>query len=356
MSTSSLNAVKNKAPTASLGEMLWPWISGTLKTTWLGLVSILTFICAPIWNSKERMRQLTHFLLFTFLGLILLWSLFWIGQRPVFTITQIQLQGENGQNLKHMNPAIMRTQVLNQLSGNFFSMRLDQTREVFEDLPWVRSASVRRVWPNSLMVTIQEQEPVGIWQTNDGPKLINAYGELFTVNLAEVDTEKGLIEFSGPSSSNKEAMELYQQLDQWVKPLNARVVSLSLSSRYSWMTRLDNGMSFELGRDLNQKDRSQIKNRLERFFKVWPEVKEKIPNKVDYIDLRYANGFAVRAFAKGEANSLKTVKNGSNLGDTTELLSSLQNADTNVGVSESSNKKNKADFKKSKLVDGRKSE
>jgi len=356
MSASSLNAVKNKAPTPSLGEMLWPWMIGTMKTTWFGFVSILTFICAPIWNSKERMRQLTHFLLFSFLGLILLWAAFWVGQQPVFSITQIQLQGENGQNLKHMNPALLRTQVLQQLNGNFFSMRLDQTRKVFEELPWVRSASVRRVWPNNLLVTIQEQEPVGIWHSNEGPKLINAYGELFTVNLAEVDPEKKLIEFSGPLSSNKEAMELYQQLDQWFKPLEAKVVSLSLSSRYSWTTRLDNGMSFELGRDLDQKDRSQMKNRLERFYKVWPEVKEKLPNKVDYIDLRYANGFAVRTLAKGDSNTTKTIQTSSVLGNPAELLSSLQNPDANLMAPESSHKKNKADFKKSKLVDGRKSE
>ena len=115
-------------------------------------------------------------------------------------------------------------------------------------------------------------------------------------------------------------------------------------------------MSFELGRDLDQKDRSQMKNRLERFYKVWPEVKEKLPNKVDYIDLRYANGFAVRTLAKGDSITTKTIQTSSVLGNPAELLSSLQNPDANLMAPESSHKKNKADFKKSKLVDGRKSE
>jgi hypothetical protein len=99
-----------------------------------------------------------------------------------------------------------------------------------------------------------------------------------------------------------------------------------------------------------------MKNRLERFYKVWPEVKEKLPNKVDYIDLRYANGFAVRTLAKGDSNTTKTIQTSSVLGSPAELLSSLQNPDANLMAPESSHKKNKADFKKSKLVDGRKSE
>jgi cell division protein FtsQ len=355
MRTYSLNAVKNKAPSPSFGEVLIPWLLSTSKGIFTGLLTIIIFICAPVWNSKERMKHLTHFLIFSLIGLVLLWTFFWIGQRPVFTITQIQLQGEAGQSLKHVNPALVRTQVLNQLGGNFFSVRLDHARKAFEDLPWVRSASVRRVWPNGLSVTLEEQQPIGIWNTKDGPKLINSYGELFTVNLAEAELDKGLVEFSGPTNGNKEAVELYQQLGHWFKPLDTKVVSLSLSSRYSWTTRLDNGMVFELGRDLDQKDRSQIKNRLDRFFKVWPEVKDKLPNKVDYIDLRYANGFAVRVSNKPEF-SKKDVLTTTELYTSSSLFSNIPNSEMNGVVTDTTNKKNVQDLKKSKFVGGRKSE
>lgn len=356
MRTSSLNAVKSKASTPSLGEVLWSWLLGTLKSMFFGLIAIIAFICAPIWNSHERMKKLTHFFIFSFLGLILLWMLFWVGQRPVFTINQIQIQAENGQTLNHINQPLVRSQVLNQLSGNFFSIRLDQARKSFEELPWVRSASVRRVWPNGLSITLEEQQPIGIWATNDGPKLINKYGEIFTVNLAEVDLDKGLIEFSGPVNSNKEAVELYQQLSGWFAPIDAKVVGLSLSSRYSWTTRLDNGMNFELGRDLDQKDRSQIKARLDRFFKVWPEVKEKLPNKIENIDLRYASGFAIRTSPKSDTSAKKVTQTASVMSETSELLTNFQNNNLDSVTSEQTTKKNKNDFKKSKLVDGRKSE
>ena len=355
MRASSLNAVKNKTPSPSLGEVLLPWLMNTAKSVFSGLLAIVIFMFAPVWNSKERMKHLTHFLMFSLIGLVLLWAFFWIGQRPVFTIAQIQIQGEGGQSLNHVSPALVRTQVLNQLGGNFFSVRLDHARKAFEELPWVRSASVRRVWPNGLSITLEEQQPIGIWNTKDGPKLLNSYGELFTVNLAEAELDKGLVEFSGPTNGNKEAVELYQQLGNWFKPLDTKVVSLSLSSRYSWTTRLDNGMVFELGRDLDQKDRSQIKNRLDRFFKVWPEVKEKLPNKVDYIDLRYANGFAVRSTNKSELSkkdSLTTAE----IFTSSSLFSNIPNSEMSGEVTDISNKKNTQDLKKSKFVGGRKSE
>jgi cell division protein FtsQ len=352
MSTSSLNAVKSKAPAPSLGELLIPWFMNTIKGLFKGLGAILKFIFAPIWNSQDRIKQLTHFFLFAFLGIVLLWIFFWIGQRPVFTIHQIQLQGEDGSQLKHVNQALVKAQVLNQLNGNFFSIRLDQARKAFEELPWIRSASIRRVWPNGLSVTLEEQQPIGIWNTTDGVKLLNTHGELFTVNLAEADIEKGLVEFSGPTNSNKEAVELYQQLNEWFTPLNTKVVSLVLSSRYSWTTRFDNGMTFELGRDLDQKDRSQIKNRVDRFFRLWPQVSEKLSNKVDYIDLRYANGFAVRTSAKTDL----TKKDASlaNLANDDTLLSQFDADVITSAVEKSSDKKSKNEFKKSKLVDGRK--
>lgn len=350
MNTASLKSVKNKAPTPALGEMLWPWFLGTIKTMLSGLMAIVMFIIAPIWNSEENMKKLTHFLMFAFLGLVLLWVFFWIGQRPIFTIKEIQIQGANNQSLQHINTTLVRSQVIGNLTGNFFSIRLNDTRKVFEELPWVRSASVRRVWPNTLSVTVEEYEPIGNWESADGAKLIDRHGELFTVNMAEADSHKNLVAFSGPPNSNQEVMELYQQLNERFTPLNTRIKSLTLSSRYSWTTTLDNGMTFELGRDLDQKDRSQIKARLDRFFKVWPQVKEKLANKIDYVDLRYSNGFAVRNSSRAEANSSKEITTSALVEDSAplqaEIHSKQSKTDSKQEILESSYRSSLKGFKK----------
>jgi cell division protein FtsQ len=351
MNTASLNSVKNKAPSPSLGEMLWPWFLNTMKTMVSGLMAIVVFIVAPIWNSEERMKKLTHFFMFAFLGLILLWVLFWIGQRPVFTIRQIQIQSATEKNLQHMNPALVKSNVLSQLSGNFFSIRLNDTRKIFEDLPWVRKASVRRVWPNSLVISVEEYEPVGNWMSSEGPQLIDQHGELFTVNLAEADLHQNLVDFSGPPNSNKDVMELYLQLNEWFTPLNTKIKTLNLSSRYSWTAKLDNGMTFELGRDLDQKDRSQLKARIDRFLKVWPQVKEKFPNKIDYVDLRYTNGFAVRAGGKLDTSKRQEVLSSALVEELPTQLATAKLKEKSPDFIESSVMKPKKEFKKLSFKD-----
>ncbi len=287
----------------SLGEMLGQWFLATMKSTGTGLLTILVFILSPVWNYPERMKQLTHWFVIAFGAIVILWGLYWIGQRPVFNIEQIVVQSANDQELDHIKVPAIKTKAISQFSGNFFTLRLNEARAAFEEMPWVRVASVRRVWPNQIQVSIEEHEPVGVWLGQNGPELINSYGELFTVNLAEANDRKNLVVFQGPPNSNKEVLVLYQQLESWFNKLNYKVVALTLSSRYSWTVKLDNGLVFELGRDLNDKDRKQITERLDKFFKLWPELEKKLTAPVNYVDLRYNNGFSLGTGSKQDARS-----------------------------------------------------
>jgi hypothetical protein len=109
------------------------------------------------------------------------------------------------------------------------------------------------------------------------------------------------VSFQGPPNSNKEVLELYQSLEQWFTRMDRKVVALTLSARYSWTVKLDDGMIFELGRELNSKDRKQIHDRLELFFQYWPEIQKRLPNPVEYVDLRYAHGFSVRTGPRSDS-------------------------------------------------------
>jgi len=343
-SSISMNETRS---TQSFGEILWAATLQTLKSMLSGLSISLVFISSPIWNYPDRMKKLTKLILLVLVLLIGLWIFFWLGQRPVFTISQIQIEATNDGQLKHLNLPLVKARIINQLNGNFFSIRLDKARALFEELPWVRTASVRRVWPNGLHVLIEEHEPVGIWVSTNAtePKIVNTYGELFTANLAEAESGNQLIVFQGPNDTSKEVMELYGQLNQWFEPWQVKVVSLSLSPRYSWTAKLDNAMTFELGRDLDHQDQSQIKARLERFFKYWPDVKERLPQQIDSVDLRYSNGFAVR--------SKNRLENKTKEGDISQFAGVVQQtAPKKVKQIESKEvKSNKKDTKKVKLTD-----
>ncbi len=254
---------------------------------------IFSMLMSPLWNHSERMEKLSRLLMRCFAVMLVIGILVWLSQRPVFTLKQIQIEPVAGQVLKHINKPIVKQQVLETVQGNFFSVRLEDVKRGFESMPWVRHANVRRVWPNGLVVSIEEQKPFGTWGGAESHTLMNTHGELFTGRTSEVGDDVHLVDFSGPADAGKEVMSLYEKANNWFKPWGAEVTSLALTERYAWHVRLSNGMKVEFGRDEESSDKNLTEERVARLFKYWPQVQEKWANRVDAVDLRYANGFAV---------------------------------------------------------------
>jgi cell division protein FtsQ len=260
---------------------------------------IFSVIMSPLWNHPERMQKLSRFLMRSLIVIVVVGVLVWLSQRPVFTLQQIQVEPVAGQTLQHINKSLVKRQVIETVQGNFFSVRLEDVKRGFESMPWVRHANVRRVWPNGLIVSIEEQKPFATWGGESSSTLMNSHGELFAGRVSEVVDDKRLLDFSGPDDAGKEVMSLYEKANNWFKPWNAEVVSLSLTERYAWHVKLSNGMKVEFGRDEESSDRNLTEERIARLFKYWPQVQEKWGNRIDAVDLRYANGFAVHLASVG---------------------------------------------------------
>ena len=258
-----------------------------------GFGEALTSLSSPLWNYPDRMQKLSRFLVRCFVVMICLGILVWLSQRPVFVLRQVVIEPVVGQTLKHINKPVVKQQVLETVQGNFFSVRLEDVKRGFESMPWVRHANVRRVWPNGLIVSIEEQKPFGTWGGVDSHILMNIHGELFAGRTSDLGDGIQLIDFYGPEDASKEVMRLYEKANAWFKPWDAEVKNLTLSERYAWHVKLSNGMKIEFGRDEENSDKTLTEDRVARLFKYWPQVQERWANRVDAIDLRYANGFVV---------------------------------------------------------------
>ena len=254
---------------------------------------IFAMLMSPLWNYPERMQKLSRFLMQCFLVMVAIGLLVWLSQRPVFTLKQIQIEPLASQSLKHINKSMVKRQIAETVQGNFFSVRLEDVKRGFESMPWVRHANVRRVWPNGLIVSIEEQQAFGTWDGIDSNTLINKYGELFAGRISEVPDGARLIDFHGPEDAGKEVTSLYERASNWFKPWGVEVVSLALTERYAWHIKLSNGMKVEFGRDEESSDKNLTEERVSRLLKYWPQVQERLANRIDVVDLRYANGFAV---------------------------------------------------------------
>jgi cell division protein FtsQ len=217
-------------------------------------------------------------------------GVWWLAQRPMFNLRTIRIESiAQDDELRHVNQLTLRNNALGRIKGNFFTTNLDTVRLAFESVPWVRRATVRREWPDQLIVALEEHEALGTWGA-DG-RLLSTKGDVFTANLAEAEEDHELPAFDGPEGSEKEVLSRFEELRLWFAPLKLVPQALSLSGRYAWTVKLDNGMSVALGREQTA---TTLKERVDRLLGIYPQLVSHLQN-IETIDMRYQNGLALSA-------------------------------------------------------------
>lgn len=227
-------------------------------------------------------------LLWLGMGLLLASVLGWLMRQPVFTLQAVTVEGD----VKHHNAVTLRANVMPQLRGTFFTIDLQHTQAVFEAMPWVRMAVVRREFPNRLRVLLSEHQPVAIWGDEAAQTLVNQQGEVFE---AEADDQEiaAMPRFKGPQGSSGEVLRMYGYLGPMLKTMDMRIELLELSARGSWRIETDSGAQIELGRG-SQED---IGQRLALLWRTLPQVSSRYgrtPASLDAADLRHTDGYALR--------------------------------------------------------------
>ena len=245
-----------------------------------------------MWHDIRLMRALGTGLYGLAALMLVAAGLMWLVQRPLFTLRTIRIEAQGVEGLRHISALTVKGSALPRLRGNFFTLDLENARSAFESVPWVRRASVRREWPNQLIVTLEEHEALAIW--GDRGQLLSAKGDIFTANLAEAEDEQHpLPEFDGPDGSEKEVLAKYYQFNRWFAPLDLKADTVQLSSRFAWSVKLKNGMTVELGRESN----ASMQERVQRLIAVYPQLQTRLKGQIESVDLRYPNGLALKSEA-----------------------------------------------------------
>ena len=213
-------------------------------------------------------------------------TLRWAARRPQFQFADVRLEGD----LQRNSVSTIRANAMPHLAGNFFTMDLARTRAAFEQVPWVRHAVVRRVWPDKLVVALEEHQPVALWQGDENSdKMVNSHGEVFEANVGDVEDDS-LPQFAGPDGSSPQVLEMYRRLQPLFASMEADVTALRLSGRGSWKVDLDDGAAIELGRGTPD----EVVERTTRFIRTLPQVLHKFDAPLESADLRHAEGYAVK--------------------------------------------------------------
>ena len=210
----------------------------------------------------------------------------WLARQPAFDLRGITVDGD----LAHNSPLTMRAVVAPRLAGSFLSLDLERAREAFESVPWVRRATVRRVWPDHLAVTLEEHRVAALWNPDtDDEALVNSHGEVFEANLGDVEDEP-LPRLFGPPGSAARVLAMWQALMPAMRPLGSPIDSLTLTQHGAWRAVLANGVAIELGRG----EPDAVAARAARFVRTVPQVTATYQRPLLAADLRHADGYAVR--------------------------------------------------------------
>lgn len=183
--------------------------------------------------------------------------------------------------LQHIDRTALERLINARLDGGFFDVDVDGVRKAVEQLPWVRDASVRRVWPDSLHVAVVERTAAARWGRD---QLIESDGTVFSPNGGG---SRGLARLEGPPGSAHRVLARYRLLQRLLAPLEGHLEHLVLNARGTWRGRLDTGMTMVFEEGLKE-------TRLRQFVEVASKVLGPRLGEVMQVDLRYVNGFAVR--------------------------------------------------------------
>lgn len=201
----------------------------------------------------------------------------WTLRSVHWPISVVRIDGE----LARTGPEPLEDIVSRHTAGaGFFRLDLDALRADLERLPWVRAASLRRIWPDTLQVVVAEHRPVARWN-DDG--LVSEHGVVFR---PATPPALELPALAGPPGYGRDMLARLRALEHRLQPLGLPVQGLYQDPRRAWRVELGNGITLRLGR-------GNVDARLARFVAVWPAVLARRAERIEAVDLRYPNGFAV---------------------------------------------------------------
>jgi cell division protein FtsQ len=245
-------------------------------------------IAAPVPMDIRLMNLASSLLLVTAVLMTLGAGVWWLARHPVFALRAITVEGEVTRN----NALTLKANVVSHLNGNFFTLDLQQTREAFENVPWVRSAVVHREFPNRLRVRLLEQQPLALWGDEGASTMLNQQGQVFDGNVGEVEADS-MPRLKGPDSQSQQVLEMYRTLRPVLQAVDMDIDELELSTRGSWKVRTAQGAVIELGRGQPQ----ELVALLQDFLRTVGQVTARYgrtPRSLAAADLRHKDGYALR--------------------------------------------------------------
>lgn len=187
---------------------------------------------------------------------------------------------KTGGDFENISPEEIEQTVGPWVASGFFTADMQAIHNALAELPWVEQVSVKRVWPDTVQITIKEKKAYVRWGQNS---LLTEQGEMFSPNNA--DQFLALPMISGPESQHKKLLNIMKGIAATLAAKSLELAEFKVNDRWSWAIKLNNGMEIKLGRNEPLK-------KLDRFLTTLPLL-GRLVDAIAIADLRYTNGYAV---------------------------------------------------------------
>ncbi len=226
------------------------------KITWTLVIFVVSLCLSLLWNLAQE---------------------FWFKPIQVVSLAD---------KLQYADPALVKDAVAAEVRRGFFGMHLSTMRDRLVDVPWVVAVSVQRKWPDTVILHVQERQPLALFGSKG---IVDTTGKLFfpPLSAAEKQKFKDLPEFICKEAELSSMVQRYLWILAKIKPIGLAVRKLAIMSDHGWQAMLDNGVTIILGQN-------ELEERLNRFVLAYNDHKSVLKNaNIHVVDLRYTNGLAI---------------------------------------------------------------
>jgi cell division protein FtsQ len=166
-------------------------------------------------------------------------------------------------------------------TSGFFASDIQEIRMALESEPWIEHATVRRIWPDRLEITVRERIPVARWNESF---LVDRWGQVF--GPVESARWVHLPHLEGEPGRQVPMMHRYLEVAALLADLGVEVDGLQETARLAWQVSLADGSRILMGRDDDV-------SRLNQLHVLLPVLGSYQESPLAKIDLRYSRGAAV---------------------------------------------------------------
>ena len=224
--------------------------------------------------------------LLTGLLLLFVWTARLLTNPAVLPIRNVRVEGE----FRHLSREALRDSVVDVVRDGFFNVKVSLIQDALHANPWVAGVTVRRVWPDGLVVKVVEEQAMARWGEQG---LLSTAGNIFFPAMDAIPP--GLPSFYGPENTHNLILNRYVQIGESLSPHGWTLAEVRLDKRWSWSFSLGSGARVLLGR-------RDVTARIAAFAELAQTDIGARMDQIAVIDMRYTNGFALRWKSQNENN------------------------------------------------------